>query len=72
MLNSLKQKAMTEMKDILEFNDQFLFSAKDMIDFATWWQGVSFRHSLQPGPTSPDLKDWIEIYKLQNDEETNT
>ena len=49
------------MEEILEFNDKFTFDAKDMIEFSTWWQGAGPHFG--PGPTSPDLKDWIEIYR---------
>ncbi|MHA1968843.1 MAG: hypothetical protein ACW964_13695 [Candidatus Hodarchaeales archaeon] len=30
-----------------------------MIGFATWWWQTG--PHIGPGPTSPDLKDWIEI-----------
>lgn len=55
------------IEEIIAFNDQFTFNAKDMIDFATWWQEViRITNSFAPGPTSPDLMDWIKItYKIK-------
>ena len=50
------------MEEILEFNNQFEFNAKNMIDFATWWHQNPV--IMSPGPTSPDLKDWIDINEL--------
>jgi hypothetical protein len=47
------------MKEILKFIDQYKFGPKEMIGFATWWWQTG--PHIGPGPTSPDLKDWIEI-----------
>ena len=52
------------MEEVLKHNDQYRFGPKEMIGFATWWQQLGYHFG--PGPTSPDLKDWIEIEMLHD------
>ena len=53
------------MEEVLKFVGSYKYGAREMIGFATWWQQQGYHFG--PGPTSPDLKDWIEIEMLNDD-----